>query len=56
MEENTNIVDFEEIPDSELNDIWHALFPQVKEKKEKIQKLDKTTLTKPRRHLKFLTM
>ena len=56
MEENANIVSFEEVSDSEINDIWNMLFPQTVEKREKLQKLDQTELVKPRRYLKFLTM
>jgi len=56
MEENANIANFEEVTDSEINDIWNALFPQMIETREKIQKWEQTTQTKPRRYLKFLTM
>ena len=56
MEENGNIVNFEEIHDSEFNDIWDIFFPNVVEKREKLQKRDLANQTKPRRYLKFLTM
>jgi len=56
MEENANIVNFEEVTDNEINDIWDMLFWQQAEKKERLQIIDKTTQAKPRRYLKFLTM
>jgi len=56
MDENVNIVHFEEVTDSEINDIWSMLFQQTAEKREKIQKWEHANQTKPRRYLKFLTM
>jgi len=56
MEENANIVNFEEVTDGEVNDIWNMLFPQMVETREKVQAWEKQHQTKPRRYLKFLTM
>jgi len=56
MEENANIISFEEVNDSEINDIWDMLFPKMAEMREKRQKQDQANQTKPRRYLKFLTM
>jgi len=56
MEENANIVSFEEVTDHEFNDIWTMLFPQTTEKRERLQIIDPSCQTKPRRYLKFLTM
>ena len=56
MEENRSIVNFEEVHDGEISDIWDIFFPTVVEKKERIQRLDMTDQTKPRRYLRFLTM
>ncbi|MDR2571489.1 MAG: hypothetical protein LBD23_14520 [Oscillospiraceae bacterium] len=56
MEENKNIVNFEEVLDTEINDIWDIFFPYMTEKKEKLQKADQPDKTKPRRYLRFLTM
>jgi len=56
MEENRNIVNFEEVLDSEIEDIWDVFFPQMRERLENAQKLDQVTQTKPRRYLKFLAM
>ena len=56
MEQNANIVNFEEVTDGEINDIWNILFPQIVETKEKMQKFEQVQQTKPRRYLKFLTM
>ena len=56
MEENRNIVNFEEVHDNEIDDIWAILFPYIGEKKEKLIKLDQSKQTKPRRYLNFLTM
>jgi len=57
MEENKNTVNFEEVLDTEIDDIWDIFFPYMVEKKAAIQKLDsKEQQTKPRRYLRFLTM
>ena len=56
MEENRSIVNFEEVHDSEISDIWDILFPVTAEKKERVKKLDISEQTKPRRYLRFLTM
>ena len=56
MEEKKDIVSFEEVLDSEIDDIWDIFFPYMKEKKEKLEKLNINEQSKPRRYLKFLTM
>ena len=56
MEENRSTVNFEEVHDSELDDIWAIFFPYIGEKREKVKKLDQTQQTKPRRYLNFLMM
>jgi len=56
MEEKRNVINFEEVLDSEIDDIWDIFFPYMAEKKEKLRKLDPAEKTKPRRYLKFLTM
>jgi len=56
MEENKNSISFEEVLDTEIDDIWDIFFPYMADKKEKLKKLDKDEQTKPRRYLKFLTM
>jgi len=56
MEENANIVNFEEVSDGEINDIWDMLFPQATETKDRMQNWEPQNQTKPRRYLKFLTM
>ena len=57
MEENKNATDFEEVLDTEIDDIWDIFFPYMVEKKAKIQRLDPNEQqTKPRRYLRFLTM
>jgi len=56
MEENGSIINFEEVHDSEFDEIWDIFFPQEAEKKVKIQKLDIADQSKPRRYLRFLTM
>lgn len=55
MEEKKGI-EFEEVLDSEMDDIWDIFFPYIAEKKEKVQKLEQTEKSKPRRYLRFLTM
>jgi len=56
MEENNNNVNFEEVFETEIDDIWDIFFPYMADKKEKLRKLDQQEQTKPRRYLKFLTM
>jgi len=61
MEENKKVINFEEVLESEIDDIWDIFFPYISEKymsekKEKLSKLEQPEQTKPRRYLKFLTM
>jgi len=56
MRKDEDRVQFEEVLDSEIDDIWDIFFPYMKEKKEKVEKLKAEEQTKPRRYLKFLTM
>jgi len=49
-------IKFEEVFDSEVDDIWDIFFPYMAEKKEKLKKVEPTQQPKNRRHLKFLTM
>jgi len=56
MEEKRNVVNFEEVHDTEIDDIWAIFFPYVNEKSEKVKKLDQSQQTKPRRYLNFLMM
>ena len=56
MEEKRKVNDFEEVLDTEIDDIWDIFFPYMQEKKEKILKLDTTEQTKPRRYMKFLSI
>jgi len=58
VEKNTTI-NFEEVFDNEIDDIWDIFFPYMAEKREKITKplnRSKREQTKPRRYLRFLTM
>jgi len=56
MEENKNGINFEEVLDTEIDDIWDIFFPYMVEKKEKLTKLEENEKSKPRRYLRFLTM
>jgi len=56
MEENNSAIDFEEVLDTEIEDIWNIIFPYMTERKAKTQKIDSEKQTKPRRYLNFLTM
>jgi len=56
MEEHNSTVKFEEVLDTEIDDIWDIFFPYMADKKEKLRKLEQKEQTKPRRYLKFLTM
>jgi len=56
MEERSSIVNFEEVSDSEIDDIWDIIFPHMPVKKENVQKIDLPEVNKPRRYMKFLFM
>ena len=56
MEDSINIVNFEEVLDTEIDDIWDIFFPKASERAAKKQRLDQQEQTKPRRYLKFLAM
>ena len=56
MEEKRETVNFEEVLDTEIDDIWDLFFPYMTEKKEKLMTINQAEQTKPRRYLKFLTM
>ena len=56
MEENKNSVGYEEVLETEIDDIWDIFFPYMSEKKETVHKLEETEKTKPRRYMKFLSI
>jgi len=56
LEEKQKVIDFEEVLDTEIDDIWDIFFPYMQEKKEKVLKFDQPEKTKPRRYMKFLTI
>ena len=56
MDESKNTVNFEEVLDTEIDEIWDIFFPYMKEKKETIHKLEQVEKTKPRRYMKFLSI
>ena len=56
MEEKDIAVNFEEVLDSEVSDIWDIFFPYMNEKKTKPRKTELEEQSKPRRYLKFLTI
>ena len=56
MEENKNTLKFEEVLDTEIDDIWDIFFPYMAEKKDALQKLEETEKPKSRRHLRFIAM
>ena len=56
MEESNKSLKFEEVLDSEIDDIWDIFFPYMAEKKETLQKLEETEKPKSRRHLRFIAM
>ena len=55
MEEKKVVMDFEEVLESEVDDIWDIFFPYMAEKQEKMKKLE-VEKEKPRGYLRFLTM
>jgi len=56
MEDKYEDVDFEEVFDNEIDDIWDIFFPYMTERKESLKRLEEPDQKKPRRYLKFLTM
>jgi len=55
MEDRINVVNFEEVHDHEVDDIWDIFFPKASERKVR-QLHDQQEQSKPRRYLKFLTI
>ena len=55
MEEKKDIHNFEDLLNTENDDLWDIFFPYMTEKQEKMKKLEEEK-SKPRRHLRFLTM
>ena len=56
MDKKRNTVDYEEVLDSEIDDIWDIFFPYMKESDNEPQKMELNEKKKPKRHLRFLTM
>ena len=63
MEERGGTVTFEEVFDSEINDIWEVIFPtyglhgnHISVETETVQKVSLSEPVKPRRYMKFLFM
>ena len=55
MEENKGVTNFEDVLNTENDDLWDIFFPYMAEKQEKVKKLEEEK-EKPRRYLRFLTM
>jgi len=55
VDENEDVM-FEEVLNSEFDDIWDIFFPYMTEKKEALQRLDEDDENKTRRHLRFIAM
>jgi len=56
VEDSRNSIRFEEVLDTEIEDIWDIFFPNTSERIKKIPPQDQREQTKPRRYLNFLTM
>ena len=56
MDDRNDELNFEEVLDNEIDDIWDIFFPYMTEKKMALTRLDEPEPTKPRRYLRFLTM
>lgn len=56
MQDKKEDINFEEVLENEIDDIWDIFFPYMTEKKEKTIKAETNEKTKPRRYLKFLSM
>jgi len=63
MEETGNAVYFEEVFDSEIDDIWNIIFPSSHThsssspaENEKVYTIKQAETTSPRRYMKFLFM
>jgi len=55
MEEKRDNNNFEDLINTENDDLWDIFFPYMAEKQEKMKKLEEEK-EKPRRYLRFLTM
>jgi hypothetical protein len=56
MEDKKKVVKYEEVLDTEIDDIWDIFFPYMNEKNKAPRKVEFNEQTKPRRYLRFLTM
>jgi len=59
MEEMNNLVNFEEVLDTENNDMWDIFFPYMADKEEispTIEVKKQNKILGNSRHMKFLTM
>jgi len=56
MDDKRNAMSFEEVHDTEVDDIWDIFFPNVRKEKSSPRKTELKEQTKPRRYLRFLTM
>jgi len=56
MEKKNAEIRFEEVSESESDDIWEILFPSIAEKREAINTFTQGEKKKPRRYLRFLSI
>ena len=57
MEDKKSAVSFEEVLDTEVDDLWDIFFPYMADNKEVMKSVEKKEKTKPaNRHMRFLTM
>lgn len=57
MQEKKDDINFEEVLDNEIDDIWDIFFPYMSEKKEAVSAtIGNSEKSKPRRYLRFLSM
>ena len=59
MDDKKRVVSFEEVLDTEVDDLWDIFFPYMADKKEVMKSVEKKEKSKPSsgsRHMRFLTM
>ncbi|MCL2425192.1 MAG: hypothetical protein FWD05_02530 [Oscillospiraceae bacterium] len=59
MEEKKSVASFEEVIDTEIDDMWDIFFPYMADKKEVLPRVEvkkKSNIHGHSRHMRFLTM
>jgi len=56
MEEKKNVLGYEDVLNSEMNDIWDIFFPYLASEEEIVQKKEKNERRRTHNYMRFLTM